>query len=54
MWRYIALLLIPLQVWAWEPTKPVTVIVGFAPGSGNEIAFRQDLAMLAEIIRENR
>lgn len=35
------LLLAPLLAFAWEPTKPITVIVGFAPGSGNEIAFRQ-------------
>lgn len=25
---------------AWEPTKPVTVVIGFAPGSGNELGFR--------------
>ena len=25
---------------AWEPTKPITVIVPNAPGAGNEIAFR--------------
>ena len=24
---------------AWEPTKPITVIVPNAPGAGNEIAF---------------
>ena len=23
---------------AWEPTKPVTVIIGNLPGAGNEIA----------------
>lgn len=27
--------------WAWQPMKPVTVILGFAPGSGNEISFRK-------------
>ena len=32
---------------AWEPTKPVTVIVGNTPGAGNEIAFRK----LAEIVQ---
>lgn len=37
----VALLLVPTLAFAWEPTKPVTVIVGFAPGSGNEVAFRQ-------------
>ncbi len=25
---------------AWEPTKPITVLIGNKPGSGNEIAFR--------------
>jgi tripartite-type tricarboxylate transporter receptor subunit TctC len=27
-------------VWAWQPTRPVTVLIGFAPGSGNEMSFR--------------
>jgi tripartite-type tricarboxylate transporter receptor subunit TctC len=34
---------------AWEPTKPVTVIVGNTPGAGNEIAFRK----LAEIVQKS-
>jgi tripartite-type tricarboxylate transporter receptor subunit TctC len=42
------LLLAPLLAFAWEPTKPVTVIVGNTPGAGNEIAFRK----LAEIIQK--
>ena len=25
---------------AWEPSKPIQVTVGFAPGSGNELSFR--------------
>lgn len=25
---------------AWEPTKPITAVIGFAPGSGNELSFR--------------
>lgn len=25
---------------AWQPTKHITVLIGFAPGSGNEISFR--------------
>lgn len=33
---------------AWEPPREVTVIVGFQPGSGNEIAFRK----LAQIVNE--
>ena len=36
------------MVFAWEPTKPVTVIVGNTPGAGNEIAFRK----LAEIVEK--
>jgi tripartite-type tricarboxylate transporter receptor subunit TctC len=40
------LLFLPLVSFAWEPTKPITVIVGFAPGSGNEVAFRQASAIV--------
>lgn len=36
----ILFILLPLQAFAWEPTKPITVVLGFAPGSGNEISFR--------------
>jgi len=39
---------ISLMAHAWEPTKPVTVIVGNTPGAGNEIAFRK----LAEIVQK--
>ena len=28
-------------VYAWEPTKPVTVIVAYGPGSGNEVLIRK-------------
>lgn len=31
---------VSLVAQAWEPTKPITVIVGNKPGSGNEIGFR--------------
>jgi tripartite-type tricarboxylate transporter receptor subunit TctC len=27
-------------VWAWQPTKSITVQIGFGPGSGNEVSFR--------------
>jgi len=37
----ILLLVAPAMALAWQPERPVTVIVGFAPGSGNEVAFRQ-------------
>ena len=42
----IAILLVPVMAFAWEPTKPVVAIVGNAPGAGNEMAFRK----LAEIV----
>jgi tripartite-type tricarboxylate transporter receptor subunit TctC len=29
-----------MVAYAWEPTKPINVLIGFAPGSGNEIGFR--------------
>lgn len=31
---------ITLLAHAWEPTKPITAVIGFAPGSGNELSFR--------------
>jgi tripartite-type tricarboxylate transporter receptor subunit TctC len=36
----IAALLAPALALAWQPTKPVTVVIPFGPGSGNEMAFR--------------
>jgi tripartite-type tricarboxylate transporter receptor subunit TctC len=44
----LMLLLVPVLSFAWEPTKPVSVIVGNTPGAGNELAFRK----LAEIIQK--
>lgn len=38
--KVIAVALISTVAHAWEPTKPVNVLVGFAPGSGNELSFR--------------
>ena len=35
------LLMLPVIVLAWEPTRPVTVVIGNAPGAGNELAFRK-------------
>ena len=37
----ILLLMVPVMALAWEPTRPVTVVIGNAPGAGNEIAFRK-------------
>lgn len=42
----LLLLMVPVIVLAWEPTRPITVIIGNAPGAGNEMAFRK----LASII----
>ena len=41
-----AAILIPSLAWAWQPTKPVTVVIPFNPGSGNEMAFRSVIAPL--------
>jgi tripartite-type tricarboxylate transporter receptor subunit TctC len=49
MKKLLAILaLVPALAFAWEPTKPVTAIVGNAPGAGNEMAFRK----LAEIVQK--
>jgi len=44
-----ALILIPALAFAWEPTKPITVIYPNGPGAGNEISFR----IVADIIEKN-
>jgi tripartite-type tricarboxylate transporter receptor subunit TctC len=44
----IAALLVPVLAFAWEPTRPVTVVIGNTPGAGNEMAFRK----LAEIVQK--
>jgi tripartite-type tricarboxylate transporter receptor subunit TctC len=33
---------------AWEPTKPITVLIGNQPGSGNEVGFRAISAQVAK------
>jgi len=44
----LTILLIPAIALAWEPTKPVTVLIGFQGGSGNEVGFR---VLAAEVQR---
>ena len=44
----LLLLMLPIMAWAWEPTRPVTVVIGNAPGAGNELAFRK----LSQIINK--
>lgn len=34
------LALMSLPAMAWTPTKPIEAVIGFAPGSGNELVFR--------------
>lgn len=34
------LLLFSTSNWAWQPTHPINVLIGFAPGSSNELSFR--------------
>ena len=50
MKRLLAVLLLcaGIAAHAWEPSRPVTVIIGNTPGAGNEIAFRK----LAEIVQK--
>lgn len=45
----LLLTLVATVVCAWQPTKPVTVVIGFAPGSGNELSFRA----VAAIVEKN-
>jgi tripartite-type tricarboxylate transporter receptor subunit TctC len=42
------LLLTPMLAFAWEPSKPVQTIIGFAPGSGNEMSFRKASAIVTK------
>ena len=37
----LLLFMLPVMAFAWEPSRPVTVVIGNAPGAGNEIAFRK-------------
>ena len=46
--KLLVLALLPVAAWAWEPSKPVTVIIGNTPGAGNEMAYRK----LAEIVQK--
>jgi tripartite-type tricarboxylate transporter receptor subunit TctC len=44
----ITLALLPSLALAWQPTKPITVVIPFNPGSGNEMAFRSVSVPLAQ------
>ena len=43
------LLLVPVLAFAWQPSKPITVIFPNGPGAGNEISFR----IVADMIEKN-
>ena len=43
------LLLLPIFTFAWQPTKPITVIFPNGPGAGNEISF----FVAADIVNKN-
>jgi tripartite-type tricarboxylate transporter receptor subunit TctC len=34
--------------WAWQPQRPITVLIGFGPGSGNEVSFRAVSTQVAQ------
>jgi tripartite-type tricarboxylate transporter receptor subunit TctC len=46
----LAILMVPLLAFAWEPTRPITVLIGNQPGSGNEVGFR---AISAVVMKNN-
>jgi len=49
MKKLLAILsMLPAIVFAWQPTKPVTVVFPNGPGAGNEISFR----IVAKIVEE--
>jgi len=43
----VAMLLVSFSSFAWEPTKPITVLIGTTPGSGNETSFREMAKILS-------
>jgi tripartite-type tricarboxylate transporter receptor subunit TctC len=45
----LAALVVPTLAFAWQPTKPVTVIFPNGPGAGNEISFR----IVADIVEKS-
>jgi tripartite-type tricarboxylate transporter receptor subunit TctC len=47
--KFLALALFASSAWAWQPTKPVTVVFPNGPGAGNEISFR----IIADIVEKS-
>lgn len=55
----ISMLLIAAPAFAWQPSKPITIITPVAPGAGNEMAFRAVSSIIersgkANFVIENR
>jgi len=44
--KFLTLALLTFSAHAWEPTKPITVLIGQAPGAGNEVSFRAVSAII--------
>jgi len=49
MKKFLILLMFPVLAYAWQPTKPITVVFPNGPGAGNEISFR----IAAEIVEKS-
>jgi tripartite-type tricarboxylate transporter receptor subunit TctC len=47
--KFLAVALFASSAWAWQPTKPVTVVFPNGPGAGNEISFR----IIADIVEKS-
>jgi len=52
--KIMLILLFPLIAHAWEPERPVQVLIGTAPGSGNEISFREAASILAKTDKKTK
>jgi tripartite-type tricarboxylate transporter receptor subunit TctC len=47
--KFLTVALFASSAWAWQPTRPVTVIFPNGPGAGNEISFR----IIADIVEKS-
>jgi tripartite-type tricarboxylate transporter receptor subunit TctC len=45
-------LLMPVPVFAWEPTDTIKAIIPYGPGSGNEILFRKYIPIIRICFRK--
>ena len=47
--KFLAVVLLSFSAHAWEPTKPITAVIGFAPGSGNELSLRGFSSLIEKV-----